>query len=233
MPLNLCAEGGRDILERHICLSALSKNLKGELRPLQHERERCAKLRCVTLKTIHFVQLNVGSNKPCDSQTAQPLDGALSIRNLVTAFEGGDGTRAASTRATSSGGARRWSRSGRSPGSRTPAPTASQSSSPVKGLHGGPILRDGPQGRAAAARRLPSDRDVPLPLRSNKGRGSKGGDRRNARGRDRLRIPKLIRPTPTAATGSKRVRGLSYSVPKRTTVTTESSAACRLAPATI
>jgi hypothetical protein len=93
MPLNLCAEGSRDILERHICLSALSKNLKGELKPLQHELERCAKLRCVTLKTIHFVQLKVGSNKPCDSQTAQLLDGLLAIRNLVTAFEGGDGTR--------------------------------------------------------------------------------------------------------------------------------------------
>jgi hypothetical protein len=93
MPLNLCAEGSRDILERHICLSALSKNLKGELRPLQHELERCAKLRCVTLKTIHFVQLKVNSNKPCDSQTAQLLDGVLAIRNLVTAFEGGDGTR--------------------------------------------------------------------------------------------------------------------------------------------
>ena len=33
MPLNLCAEGSRDTLERQICLSALSKNLKGELKP--------------------------------------------------------------------------------------------------------------------------------------------------------------------------------------------------------
>jgi hypothetical protein len=93
MPLNLCAEGSRDILEREICLSALSKNLKGELRPLQHERERCAKLRCVTLKTIHFLQLKVNTNQPCDSQTGRLLDGVLSVRNLATAFEGGDGTR--------------------------------------------------------------------------------------------------------------------------------------------
>jgi hypothetical protein len=93
MPLTLCAEGSRDILERRICLSALSKNLKGELRPLQHELERCARLRCVTLKTIHFVQLRVSSNQRCDSRTGQLLDGALTIRNLATAFEGGDGTR--------------------------------------------------------------------------------------------------------------------------------------------
>jgi hypothetical protein len=93
MPLNLCAEGSRDILERHICLSAMSKNAKGELKPLQHDLERCAKLRCVTLKTIHFVQLKVVTNKPCDSATGRLLDGALTIRNLATAFEGGDGTR--------------------------------------------------------------------------------------------------------------------------------------------
>ena len=92
MPLNLCAEGSRDILEREICLSALSKNLKGELKPLQHELERCAKLRCVTLKTIHFVQLKVSTNRPCDSPTGRLLDGLFTIRNLITGFEGGDGT---------------------------------------------------------------------------------------------------------------------------------------------
>jgi len=93
VPLNLCAEGSRDILERHLCLSALSKDLKGELRPLKHALERCAKLRCVTLKTIHFVEFKVSSHKPCDSPTGRLLDGVFAVRNLVTAFEGGDGTR--------------------------------------------------------------------------------------------------------------------------------------------
>jgi hypothetical protein len=93
MPLDLCRAGSRDLLERTICLSALSKNLKGELRPLHHALERCAKLRCRTLKTIHFVHLKVTTNRPCDSRTGQLLDGDLTIRNLVTAFEGGDGTK--------------------------------------------------------------------------------------------------------------------------------------------
>jgi hypothetical protein len=93
MPLDLCKPGSRDLLERTVCLSALSKNLKGELRPLQHERERCAKLRCVTLKTLHFVRLKVNTNRPCDSRTGVLMDGELTIRDLATAFEGGDGTK--------------------------------------------------------------------------------------------------------------------------------------------
>jgi hypothetical protein len=93
MQFNLCREGSRDLLEREVCLSALSKNLEGKLIPLHAERERCAKLRCVTLKTIHFVQLKVGTNRPCDSSSGRVLDGELLVRNLVSAFEAGDGTR--------------------------------------------------------------------------------------------------------------------------------------------
>jgi hypothetical protein len=93
MRFDLCRAGSKDLLESHICLSALSKNLKGELRPLHHALERCAKLRCTTLKTIHFVQLKVNTNRPCDSRTGRLLDGELIVRNLVTAFEQGDGNR--------------------------------------------------------------------------------------------------------------------------------------------
>ncbi len=92
MPLDLCSEGSRELLERHICLSALSKNLKGVLTPLEHETERCTKLKCVTLKTIHFLKVQVVHHQ-CDSATAQVLDGWFSIRNLVSAYEGGDGRR--------------------------------------------------------------------------------------------------------------------------------------------
>jgi hypothetical protein len=93
MPLDLCMPGSRDLLERNVCLSALSKNLHGELRLLRHQLERCAKLRCTTLKTIHFVELRVETNKPCDSRTGQLLNGDLIVRNLVTVFESGDGLR--------------------------------------------------------------------------------------------------------------------------------------------
>ena len=93
MPLDLCTPGNRDILERNICLSALSKNLKGELKPLHHALERCAKLKCRTLKTIHFLELQVATNAPCDSDPGKLLDGTFILRNLITAFENGDGTR--------------------------------------------------------------------------------------------------------------------------------------------
>ena len=75
MPLDLCTPGNRDILERNICLSALSKNLKGELKPLHRALERCAKLKCRTLKTIHFLELHVATNVPCDSAPGKLLDG--------------------------------------------------------------------------------------------------------------------------------------------------------------
>jgi hypothetical protein len=93
MALDLCREGSRDLLEHALCLSALSKNLDGNLNPLHHALERCARLRCTTLKTIHFVELKVGTHQPCDSRTGLLLDGELVVRNLVTAFEGGDGRR--------------------------------------------------------------------------------------------------------------------------------------------
>jgi hypothetical protein len=93
MPLDLCTPGNRDILERNICLSALSKNLEGKLEPLHHALERCVKLKCRTLKTIHFLELQVKTNAPCDSAPGKLLDGNFIVRNLVTAFENGDGTR--------------------------------------------------------------------------------------------------------------------------------------------
>ena len=92
MPLDLCTPGNRDILERNICLSALSKNLKGELKPLHHALERCAKLKCRTLKTIHFLELHVATNAPCDSAPGKLLDGNFIVRNLITAFENGSPT---------------------------------------------------------------------------------------------------------------------------------------------
>jgi hypothetical protein len=93
MPLDLCTPGNRDLLERTICLSALSKNLKGELKPLHRALERCVKLKCRTLKTIHFLEFRVLTNAPCDSPSGKLLDGEFIVRNLITAFENGDGTR--------------------------------------------------------------------------------------------------------------------------------------------
>src|SRR4029079_5708851 len=100
MPLDLCTPGNRDILERNICLSALSKNLNGELKPLYHTLERCAQLTSRPLKTIHFLELRVATNAPCDSAPGKLLDGNFIVRNLITAFETGDGAARGTHRAT-------------------------------------------------------------------------------------------------------------------------------------
>jgi hypothetical protein len=49
------------------CLSELSKNLEGELRLVESEREQCWELDCTTLKTVHQLKLAVASHE-CDSR---------------------------------------------------------------------------------------------------------------------------------------------------------------------
>jgi hypothetical protein len=87
-----CPDTARDVLQREVCLQSFSKNLAGDIRPLHEERETCAKLDCVTLKTEHFLLAKVTANKPCDSAQAQVLDGVLRVSDLAHAFENGDGT---------------------------------------------------------------------------------------------------------------------------------------------
>jgi hypothetical protein len=85
-----CADSARDILDHELCLSALSKNLEGELRLLHHERETCDKLDCVTLKTESYLVLEVKGNEPCDSRPGALLDGVIRVKDLAQAHEDGD-----------------------------------------------------------------------------------------------------------------------------------------------
>ena len=80
------------LIDRVVCLSELSKNLEGELRPVESERETCRRLRCVTLETVHHLDLKVSSHD-CDSAVGKLLDGKLSSGQLVHKFEDGDGNR--------------------------------------------------------------------------------------------------------------------------------------------
>jgi hypothetical protein len=77
--------------DRVICLTAVSKDVKGELRLLDAERQRCETDRCETLKTDHLLVLEVMSHRPCDAVPA--LDGRFVVRRFVTAFADGSGTR--------------------------------------------------------------------------------------------------------------------------------------------
>lgn len=80
------------LIDRVVCLSSLSKDLKGELRLLESTEERCRELDCTTLETVHQLELHA-SRHDCDSDVGALLDGVLHSGNLVHKFEDGDGTR--------------------------------------------------------------------------------------------------------------------------------------------
>lgn len=79
------------LADKVICLTEVSKDVRGELRQLDAERQVCEKDRCVTLKTDHTLVLEVGSHRPCDRVPA--LDGRFVVRRFVSAFADGNGTR--------------------------------------------------------------------------------------------------------------------------------------------
>ena len=80
------------LVDRVVCLSVLSKDLEGELRLMKPAvRERCPELDCVTLETVHQLDLKVGRHD-CDSEVSTLLDGTLHVGDLVHKFAGGLGT---------------------------------------------------------------------------------------------------------------------------------------------
>ena len=74
-----------------LCLSALSKNMEGRLDLRDRDVQRCGEPECKTLKTLHGLELEVGSHKPCDSKLGARLNGRLIVKEFVTAFEDADG----------------------------------------------------------------------------------------------------------------------------------------------
>lgn len=79
------------LLDRIVCLSELSKDVKGELRPVEVEVEKCQQRDCVTLETIHHLDLEI-STHDCDSRAGRLLDGRLGAQ-LVHKYLDGDGNR--------------------------------------------------------------------------------------------------------------------------------------------
>lgn len=80
------------LVDRVVCLSELSKNLEGSLRPVEAERETCRPRRCVTLETLHQLSMRV-SGHACDSSPGKLLDGELHVLQLVHKYKDGDGER--------------------------------------------------------------------------------------------------------------------------------------------
>lgn len=86
-----CLEDARELWERRVCLEPVSKNLRGELKLLDRERQECEEPRCLTLKTDHLLKLEVESHEPCDSELGRLLDGTLVVRRLIHALANGTG----------------------------------------------------------------------------------------------------------------------------------------------
>jgi hypothetical protein len=91
LPQFRCADTSRDILDRHLCLGSVSKDLHGELQLLHSQREQCVDRECVTLKAEHVLTLKATGHAPCD--VVKLLDGVIRVTDLATAFENGDGRR--------------------------------------------------------------------------------------------------------------------------------------------
>jgi hypothetical protein len=80
-----CFDDPAAILEKAFCVSAVSKDLKGELQLSTSKEQKCTTPKCKTLRTVHGLKVEVKATV-CDSQVAAPLDGSLGVK-LITAFD--------------------------------------------------------------------------------------------------------------------------------------------------
>ena len=80
-----CFDDPAAILEKAFCVSALSKDLKGELSLSSSKAQKCQSPACKTLRTVHALKVKIAGTT-CDSGTAKLLDGTLGVK-LITAFD--------------------------------------------------------------------------------------------------------------------------------------------------
>jgi len=67
-----------------VCLSELSKDLKGKMALMKSKTDKCSTPTCTTFKTIHELNVSVKSTgKLCDSANGMKLDGNLVVKELI------------------------------------------------------------------------------------------------------------------------------------------------------
>jgi hypothetical protein len=85
-----CPDDPRLMLEQRLCVSALSKDLRGEIGDHEAERRECDDPRCVTITTRQSLRLVVTPSQPpsggCDRDPAK-LEGILEVQDLVHVFD--------------------------------------------------------------------------------------------------------------------------------------------------
>jgi len=80
-----CFDDPAAILEKAFCISAVSKDLKGELALSSGKEQKCHEPACKTLRTVHALKVKV-TDTVCDSPAAKPMNGSLTTK-LITAFD--------------------------------------------------------------------------------------------------------------------------------------------------
>jgi hypothetical protein len=82
-----CPDNPAQIASQKMCLTPLSKNLRGLLRPASNKPQQCETPPCKTLKTVHGLTLSVVRHAPCDPPDNKVFDGDFKIIKLVSAFD--------------------------------------------------------------------------------------------------------------------------------------------------
>jgi hypothetical protein len=75
--------------KERICMWQVSKDLRGELRVADQERQQCSKPDCLTLKGHVKLKAQARSHVPCDSVVARPLDGDIEGEIVFAYIEDG------------------------------------------------------------------------------------------------------------------------------------------------
>jgi hypothetical protein len=75
--------------KERICMWQVSKDLRGELRVADQERQQCSKPDCLTLKGHVKLKAQARSHVPCDSVVARPLDGDIEGEIVFVYIEDG------------------------------------------------------------------------------------------------------------------------------------------------
>ena len=82
-----CPDDPCTMLQHAVCVSAVSKDLEGEIGEARGDRRECRDPACVTLTTTQPLTLKLGSHSDCDSLGGL-LDGVIEVRDLVHVYEG-------------------------------------------------------------------------------------------------------------------------------------------------
>src|SRR5437773_2077284 len=82
-----CLDDPATILQKEWCVSAVSKDLTGNIHLSDSKAHQCQTPSCKTLKTVHQVMLKAVGHAPCDSPISKLLDGEIVVERLVSVFD--------------------------------------------------------------------------------------------------------------------------------------------------